>query len=156
MCIPVLECPSTHYSQCSIYQSTVLFSFSGGWCMVVVVIYPHNAVIFGPGGYEIVLEMGPVVWLNSFWGVMSPQYFLFKAQDSISVSGMGHRICFQPYGGCFHHCKHVALTMMGLWECDIIHPPGLPVFIFQLSSSSIPKRFYLLGLLRYSTFHFHG
>lgn len=29
--------------------------------MVVVVIYPHNAVIFGPGGYEIVLEMGPVV-----------------------------------------------------------------------------------------------
>ncbi|GAB0208055.1 hypothetical protein GRJ2_003271200 [Grus japonensis] len=36
-------------------------SFYRGWCMVGDVIHPLNAMLFGPGVYEVVLEMSPVV-----------------------------------------------------------------------------------------------
>jgi len=36
------------------------------------VIHPLNTVFFGPGIYEVVLEMSPIVRLSSFWGAMSP------------------------------------------------------------------------------------
>ena len=32
-----------------------------------IVIYPLKALLFGPGVYEVVLEMNPVAWLRSFW-----------------------------------------------------------------------------------------
>jgi len=87
---------------------------------------------------------------------MTPQDLNFKAQDGVLGDGMEHGICFQPSSGCFHHCKHIALVLECLLECDIISLPSLPVFIFQ-PSSSIPLRLYPLGLLdcrRMS--HIHG
>ena len=40
--------------------------------MIGDVIYPLNAMLFGPGVYEVVLEVSPVVLLDSFWGAMLP------------------------------------------------------------------------------------
>ena len=114
--------------------------------MIRDVIHPLNAVFFGPGVYEVVTEMSLIVWLSSFWGGMSPQDLLFKAQDSVLGGGMGHRILFQLSSGCFHHCEHMALALAGLWKCDIISLPGLAIFIFH-PSSSVPLRLYLLGFL---------
>jgi len=38
---------------------------------------------------------------------------------------------FQPSGGCLHHCKHIAFTLVGLRECDTVNLSSLPTFIFQ-------------------------
>ena len=43
----------------------------------VIVIYPLKALLFGPGVYEVVLEMNPVVWLRSFW-VLRPHKACFS------------------------------------------------------------------------------
>lgn len=77
---------------------------------------------------------------------MSPQDLLFNAKNSILGRDLLHKMYLQQSRGCFHHCKHRVFTMVGLWEHDKIHPSGLPVFIFQPSSSG-PNRLYLLGLL---------
>jgi len=61
---------------------------------------------------------------------MSPQDFLFKAQDGILGSGMGRRVGFQPSSGGLHHCEHKELTLSRLWQCDIVYLPSLPIFIF--------------------------
>jgi len=47
---------------------------------------------------------------------MSPQGLLSKAQDSIFGSGMGHKVGFHSSSGFFHHSKHMALGLVGLWE----------------------------------------
>ena len=51
--------------------------------MVGDVIHPLNTVFFGPGVYETVMKVSPVVRLNSFGSAMSPKVLLFKAQDGI-------------------------------------------------------------------------
>jgi len=61
---------------------------------------------------------------------MSPQDLFFKAQDSIPGAGMGHRVGFQLYGGGLHHCEKIALALAGLWQCDVVNLPSLPIFIF--------------------------
>jgi len=94
------------------------------------VISPLSAMLFGPGVYEVLLGMSPVVRINSFWGAMSPQDLIFKAQDGIPGGAMRHGICFEASSVCFHHCKHLALALVSLWECDIINLPGLPIFVF--------------------------
>jgi len=43
---------------------------------------------------------------------------------------MGHRVGFQPSGGGLHHCEHIALALVGLWHCDAVNLPSLPIFIF--------------------------
>jgi len=93
--------------------------------------------------------MSPIVQIDSFRGAMSPQDLVVKAQDDVLGSGMGHRVGFQPSSGGLHHCEHIALALAGLWHCDTVSLPRLPTFIFQ--TSSIPLRFYPLGLLGYST-----
>jgi len=90
--------------------------------------------------------MSPIVQLSSFRSTMSPQDLLFKAHEGILGDGMGHRVGFQPSGFCLHYCEHIALALAGLWQCDIISRPSLPIFVF-LPSSSVPQRLYLLGLL---------
>ena len=40
--------------------------------MIGDAIYPLSAMLFGPGVYEVVSEMSPIVSLSSFWGAMSP------------------------------------------------------------------------------------
>lgn len=80
---------------------------------------------------------------------MLPQDLLFKAQESVTGCGIGHRICFQLLGGCFHYCKHTAFAEAGLWEGEIVLLSDLLRFKFQ-PSSFIPKRFYLFGLSNYS------
>ena len=61
---------------------------------------------------------------------MSPQDLNVKAQDSLLGGGMGHGICFQPSGGFFYLCEHMACALEGLWESEIISLPGLPIFRF--------------------------
>ena len=61
---------------------------------------------------------------------MSPQDLFFQGQVGILGSGMGQRVSFQPSGGGLHHCEHMALALAGVWECDIINLPSLPIFIF--------------------------
>jgi len=73
------------------------------------VIHPLNTMFFGPGVYEAVTKVSPVVWLNSFGSDMSPQDLFFQAQDGILGSGMGHRVGFQPSGGGLQNCEHMAL-----------------------------------------------
>lgn len=55
-------------------------------------------------------------------------------------------MCFQPFNSCFHHCKRIALAVMGLWEGAIVSLLGFLIFVFQLSFS-IPEGLYILGLL---------
>ena len=98
--------------------------------MVGDVIHPLNTVFFGSGVYEAVTKMSPVVRLNSFTSAMSPQDLFLQAHDGIPGSGMGHRVGFQPPGGGLHHCEHIALALAGLWQCDVVNLPSLPVFIF--------------------------
>jgi len=123
--------------------------------MIRNVIHPLSTTLFGPGVYEVILEMAPIVQIHSFWVAMSPLELLFKIQDSVPGSGTGHVTGFHPSSGCFHHYEHTALALAGLWESVIINLPGLSIFVFQ-PSSSIPLRFYLSGLLDCSTFHIHG
>ena len=120
--------------------------------MIGDVIHPLNTTLFGPAVYEVISEMSPIVRLSSLWGAMSPQEFVFETQDSVPGGGVGDRICFQPASRCFYNCKHMALALVGLWECDIVNLPGLPIFIFQ-PSSPIPQRLYPLRLLDCSTLH---
>lgn len=71
----------------------LIFPEAGVWYVKWSVIQQLNAMLFGPGVYEVIFEMSPVVWLNSFWGAVSSQDLLFK---SVSGSGMWHGICFLP------------------------------------------------------------
>jgi len=96
--------------------------------MVGDVIPPLDTVFFGPGVYEAVTKVSPIVQLNSFGSAMSPQFF--QVQDGIPGGGMGHRVGFQPSGGGLHHCEHIALALAGLWQCDVVNLPSLPIFIF--------------------------
>jgi len=98
--------------------------------MVGDVIHPLDTMIFGPSVYEAVAKVSPIVQLNSFGSAMSPQDLFFQAQYGIPGSGMGHRVGFQPSGGGLHHCEHIALALAGLWQCDAVNLPSLPVFIF--------------------------
>jgi len=59
-------------------------------------IHPLNTTFFGPGVYEAVAKVSPVVRLSSFGRAMSPQDLFFQAQDGIPGGGMGHRVAFQP------------------------------------------------------------
>ena len=61
-------------------------------------IYPLNAMLFGTGVYEVVLELSPITSLSSFWGAILPQDLLFKAQYSIFGGAVWHRIFFQAGG----------------------------------------------------------
>ena len=94
------------------------------------VIHPLDTTFLGPGVYEAVAKVSPVVRLHSFGSAMSPLELIFKAQDGIPGSGMGHRVGFQPSGGSLHHCEHIVLALMGLWQCDVVNLPSLPIFIF--------------------------
>jgi len=98
--------------------------------MVGDVIHPLNAVFFGPGVYEAVKKVSPIVRLNTFRSAVSVQDLFFKAQDGIPGSGMGHRVGFQPSSGGLHHCEHIALALAGLWQCDVVNLPSLSLFIF--------------------------
>lgn len=71
--------------------------------MIGDVIYPLNAILFGPGVYEAVLELSTLVWINPFWDAVSPYNLLFKVQDSVLGGGVGQGIYFQPSGDFFHH-----------------------------------------------------
>jgi len=98
--------------------------------MVGDVILPLDTVFFGSGVYETVTKVSPVVRFNFFRNAMSPQGLFFQAQDGIPGGGMGHRVGFQPSGGGLHHCEHTALALAGLWQCDVVNLPSLPIFIF--------------------------
>jgi len=98
--------------------------------MVGDVIHPLDTVFFGPGVYEAVKKMSPVVRLNSFGSAMSTQDLFLQYQDGIPGSGMGHSVGFQPSGGGLHHCEHIALALVGLWQCDVVNLLSLPIFIF--------------------------
>jgi len=98
--------------------------------MVGDVTHPLNAVFFGPGVCEAVTKVSPVVRLHSLGSAMSPQDLFFQAQDGIPGGGVGHRVGFQPSGGGLHHGEHTALVLAGLWQCDVVNLPSLPVFIF--------------------------
>jgi len=97
--------------------------------MVGDVIHPLNTMSFGPGVYEAVKKVSPVVRLNSFGSAMSPQDLFFQAQDGIPGSGMGHRVGFQWSSGGLKHSEHIALALAGLWQCDVVNLPSLPIFI---------------------------
>jgi len=45
--------------------------------MVGDVIHPLDTAFFGPGVYEAVRKVSPVVQLNSFGGAISPQDLFF-------------------------------------------------------------------------------
>jgi len=98
--------------------------------MVGDVTHPLDTVFFGPGVYEAVGKVNPVVQLISFGSAMSPQDLLFKAHDGIVGDGMAYRVGLQPCGGGLHHSEHIALALAGLWQCDVVNLPSLPVFIF--------------------------
>ena len=95
--------------------------------MVGDVTHPVNIMFFRADVYDAVTKVSPVLQLNSFGSAMSPQDLFFKAQDGIP--GMGHRVGFQPSSGGLHHCEHIALALAGLWQCDVVNLPSLPIFI---------------------------
>ncbi|XP_065510166.1 olfactory receptor 14J1-like [Caloenas nicobarica] len=94
---PSISSPSLDLVVSVLYS--VVPPFSGGWCVMGDVRDPLNATLLGPDVYEDVLEMSPVVWLNSLWAAVLSQDWLFKAQDSVVGSAVGHGVCFQPSGG---------------------------------------------------------
>jgi len=94
------------------------------------VLHPLNTMFFGPGVYEAVTKVSPVFRLNSFGSAMLPQDLFFKAQDGILGGGMRHRVGFQPSSGGLYHSKYIALALAGLWQCDVVNLPSLPIFIF--------------------------
>lgn len=55
-----------------------------------------------------------------------------------SIYGMGHRICFQPPGVGFHHCKQMVFALVGFWDSDRVNMPGHLIFRLQ-PLSSIPN-----------------
>lgn len=57
---------------------------------------------------------------------MSPQNLLFGAQDG----ALGSSVHLQLFS-CVHHCQHVVPGLVGLWECDVIDVPGLPILTLQ-------------------------
>ncbi|KAM6225864.1 leukotriene B4 receptor 1-like [Porphyrio hochstetteri] len=59
--------------------------------MLGSMISPLDAVFFGPGVYEIVPEVSPIVPLDSFWSDMSSEDWLLKTQDGVpgGVAVMG-------------------------------------------------------------------
>ena len=65
--------------------------------MVGDAIHPLDTVFFGPGVYEAVAKVSPVVSLNSFGGAMSPQDLFFQAQDGIPGSGPLPAASFPPF-----------------------------------------------------------
>jgi len=98
--------------------------------MVGDVIHPLDTMFFGPGVYEAVAKVSPIVRLNSFGNAMLPQDLFFQAKEGILGGGMGHRVGFQPSGGGLHHCEHLALALADMWQCDVVNLPSLPIFIF--------------------------
>jgi len=113
--------------------------------------YTHSsAVLFGPGVFEVILTWVPLP--DSVLSGVSCHYktCFFKAQSSVLGGGMGHRIRFQLSDDCFHTVNTWYLLWC-LWECDRINLPGLPIFIFQ-PSSSIPKRLYPFGSPSHSAY----
>lgn len=98
-----------------VFNSALYHSiFPRSWCTRGDMIYPLNAMLFGPGVYGVVSEMSPVVWFSSHWDAMSPWDLLFKAQNSATGAFMEHRICFQTSSSSFHHCKPSHLLW---WVC---------------------------------------
>lgn len=89
-----------------------------------------NAMFFGQSVYEVVSEMCPTVGLGSFWGAMPSQGFIFKAQDGVLGSGTGHSM-FQLPHGFFHHWKHMAHAVPGLWERDLVNLLASPCLYFN-------------------------
>jgi len=98
--------------------------------MVGDVIHPLDTVFIGTGNYEAVTKVSLVVQLGYFGSAMSPQDLFFQAQDGIPGGCMGHRVGFQPSSGDLHYCEHIALALAGLWHCDLVNLPSLPIFIF--------------------------
>lgn len=85
------------------------------------------------------------VWISFFRGAPSTQFLLLKTRDTILDADMRHG---NKFSTIWWLLPNIELTMATLWECDIIHRTGFPIFILQPSST---LRFYLLGLLNYST-----
>ena len=114
-------------------------------------VHPLNAVFPSPAIYVAVLEMSPIVRLNSLTGTIPPKDLFFKAQDGVLSSGMRHRVGLQPFSGGFHHGQHI----VGLRQHDVVNLPGLPVLIFG-PPPRISEGLHLLGLLDGSTHLSHG
>lgn len=106
--------------------------------------HPFSPTLSGPGVCEAVFEISSIADSCS----MSPQDLLFNAQDGVLDSGVRHGVHLQPSSACVH-CQHVVPGLMGLWECDAIHLPGLPILIFQPLSPY--HKGFTLGLLDCST-----
>ena len=91
-------------------------------------------------------ENEPCFLTHFFLGYHVTSGLAFQGPGQCSGWWHGAQDKFPAISVCFHHCEHMALALVGLWEHDIINLPGLPMFIFQ-PSSSISKRLYPLGLL---------
>lgn len=117
----MLEGPTTFYSQSRLQQRMVLLNLSRGWCLIgreTDSFLCHALWLVDLWGC---FKMGPVVGLNSFWVRVT----LLKSR-MVPGSDMWHRLSFQPSGCGFNYCKHVALKVTGLGECDKVNLPGPP------------------------------
>ena len=81
MHLPVFESPPTQCLQGGFKQSITPLNLPSCWCMVRDVVHPLYAMFSSPGVYKAVLEMSPIVRLDSLRGAMPPKDLLFKAQD---------------------------------------------------------------------------
>lgn len=106
--------------------------------MTESVIFSLSAMVFGPVVYDVVWERNPT---NSFWNFWDTVTFLrFPSSGPlflVVIQSTGY--VSLPSSGCFHHLKHMMLSLAVLGECDIVYLPSLPVFLFQLSLSILER-----------------
>lgn len=76
--------------------------------------------------------------LTIIFGVPCHHMTCVQGPGQYSVYGMGHRICFQPPGVGFHHCKQMVFALVGFWDSDRVNMPGHLIFRLQ-PLSSIPN-----------------
>ena len=82
--------------------------------MTGAVIYLINVMFFSQGVYKVILEIGPILLVSTFWGTMWPQNLPFQSQGGILGSGVAYRVCFWTPGSFFHYGEYIVLALVCL------------------------------------------
>lgn len=96
----IFESPLAQCIQGGFKQSVAPLNFPGSWC-IRNMVQPFITMLSSPGVYETVLEITPIVRINSLRGTMPLKDLLFKAQNGVLGSSMRHRVGLQLSSGGF-------------------------------------------------------
>lgn len=80
--------------------------------------------------YSGVGDMTENYGLNWIWNdsVLSVFFFFSGVPCHHKTCFSRPWICFHPSRGCFHHCKHMTLAIVGL--CVWYNPPARPLYVY--------------------------